>query len=175
MRLTHAASDKKVSQDLNVKRSPLWPKVQEDFLKGHPACAACGAMTKLNVHHKFPFHYVVLSGRADLEIDPRNLITLCTLPTMEHHILLGHLDNYQSYDPKVTEMALRYKGKDATEIKADPAFKKAVAGRPTPFERMTAADKLAFRKTLDRVLPVNRTLSVQAAHARANLSFRVPA
>jgi hypothetical protein len=29
------------------------------------------------VHHIFPFHYCIALGRPDLELDDRNLITLC--------------------------------------------------------------------------------------------------
>ena len=36
-----------------------------------------------------------------LELDPRNLLTLCIGPDCEHHVLLGHLDDYESFNPKV--------------------------------------------------------------------------
>ena len=49
----------------------------------------------------FLFHYVVLVGRPDLELDPRNLLTLCIRPDCEHHVLLGYLGDYESYNPKV--------------------------------------------------------------------------
>lgn len=37
-------------------RSSRWPKVRAEHLKREPACRACGARSKLEVHHKLPFH-----------------------------------------------------------------------------------------------------------------------
>jgi len=42
-------------------------------------CCKPGTNTRagLQVHHIFPFHYCIALGRPDLELDDRNLITLC--------------------------------------------------------------------------------------------------
>ena len=77
-----------------AKRSSKWPAVQKKHLKNNPACAACGATTKLDVHHMKPFHL-----HPTLELDPTNLITLC----MENdcHLYVGHGDNFKAYNPNV--------------------------------------------------------------------------
>src|ERR1700677_3043433 len=62
-------------------RSPEWSKVEKAHLAKNPHCACCATGTNLSaglqVHHKFPFHYCIALGRPDLELDDRNLITLC--------------------------------------------------------------------------------------------------
>lgn len=62
-------------------RSPKWPALQRKHLKLHPKCEACGTTLGMNVHHVKPFHLY-----PDLELDPKNLITLCR----DHHFSIGH-------------------------------------------------------------------------------------
>jgi 5-methylcytosine-specific restriction endonuclease McrA len=81
-----------------MERSPKWPATQKRFLKKFPTCAACGGTEKLNVHHKQPFHLF-----PDLELDPKNLITLCMDGDKDCHIKLGHGDNFKAYNPNVVE------------------------------------------------------------------------
>lgn len=77
-----------------VARSSQWPKVRNDFLKSHPTCAVCGGTKNLNVHHKRPYHL-----HPEDELNPQNLITLCNHGL--HHLWLGHLGNFQSYNVDV--------------------------------------------------------------------------
>lgn len=77
-------------------RSPHWPKVRAEYLAKHPTCEACGGKTDLNVHHCLPYHL-----RHDLELEPRNLITLCRV----HHEWIGHSGNWKAYNPHVREDA----------------------------------------------------------------------
>lgn len=79
----------------NVTRSPKWGGVRKAFLKDHPGCAACGATKHLNVHHVEPFHL-----HPELELDPKNLITLCLTRNL-CHLKIGHGDNYKAYNPNV--------------------------------------------------------------------------
>ena len=61
-------------------RSSHWPAVEKAHLAESPACACCttaSSTAKQQVHHVWPFHYCIALGRPDLELDPRNLITLC--------------------------------------------------------------------------------------------------
>ena len=51
-------------------RSGKWPALERDWLKVHPACAACGCRDRVSVHHKRPFHL-----HPELELKPTNLIT----------------------------------------------------------------------------------------------------
>jgi 5-methylcytosine-specific restriction endonuclease McrA len=75
-------------------RSGKWPRVRKLFLRDHPTCEVCDGRKKLEVHHVRPFHRA-----PKLELDPRNLITLCEC--LQCHILFGHLGNYRSINWKV--------------------------------------------------------------------------
>ncbi|MBS2033219.1 MAG: hypothetical protein JST54_35425, partial [Deltaproteobacteria bacterium] len=83
-----------------VARSSRWPRIEKLHLSLQPKCACCGDKMDphagMQVHHIFPFHYCIALGRPDLELDLRNLITLCEnepgQPGENHHLLVGHLD-----------------------------------------------------------------------------------
>jgi len=77
------------------KRSSQWPKVEKTFRESHPTCAACGASSKIQVHHKHPFHLF-----PELELDPNNLISLCMGPNA-CHLFVGHGDNFKAWNPNV--------------------------------------------------------------------------
>jgi len=79
-------------------RSPKWSKVRKEFLKTNQICAACGTDKDLEVHHIVPVHI-----NADLELDPSNLITLCSRPC---HLLIGHLMDFKSWNPHVVSDAV---------------------------------------------------------------------
>ena len=74
------------------KRSGHWPTLEKHFLEANPACVICGSKTRLNVHHKKPFHLY-----PELELEPSNLITLC-MSRKECHLLIGHCDNFRSWN-----------------------------------------------------------------------------
>ena len=62
-------------------RSPKWPHVEKLHLKLEPACAACGSVKKLNVHHK---------DRNRKNNDYSNLEVLCpNCHSIEH---MKHID-----------------------------------------------------------------------------------
>ena len=89
------------------KRSGKWPKVRDDFLRGK-ACAACGNKKQLNAHHRIPFHL-----RAELELEPSNLIALCEdgPGKASCHFLFGHCGrDWKCYNPHVEEDAKHYQG-----------------------------------------------------------------
>lgn len=90
------------------RRDPAWQKVKNEWLKDHHECAACGATTKLQVHHKNPFHL-----HPDQELDPNNFITLCE--TSNHgvicHLLFGHLGDYRSFNDNVVSDAQAWRTK----------------------------------------------------------------
>ena len=91
-----------------------------------PGCAACGYRGQgLQVHHIKPFHL-----HPTLELDPRNLITLCEVKGRDHHLLLGHLDEWESYNVNVRRDVKHYYGKTALHIRSDVAWLKEVARRP---------------------------------------------
>jgi len=163
----HQAADADILAKLQLRRSPKWPEVEKAFRAKYPQCASGVENAPLNVHHMFPFHYVVLCGRPDLELDPRNLMTLCTAEDTEHHVLVGHLDDYESYNPQVMEFVQTYKGKAAADIRADVAWQKAHAGRPKHVDLMSQQEKDAFKTMLDGKFPPDPTIVAEAAKARA--------
>lgn len=72
-------------------RSSKWPTVQREHLRQEPKCQVCGTKKKCAVHHLQPFHLF-----PDLELETSNLVTLC----LDHHLLVGHLMSWKSYNPR---------------------------------------------------------------------------
>jgi 5-methylcytosine-specific restriction endonuclease McrA len=108
------------------ERSPEWSSVQKEHRLREPACVACGYKGRwLQVHHIKPFHLY-----PQLELDPNNLITLCERPRRNHHLLLGHLGAWKSYNEHVREDAKHFYRKNARQIKADIRWQKKVKQRP---------------------------------------------
>jgi 5-methylcytosine-specific restriction enzyme A len=88
---------------LQAERSNDWPRARDSYLAIHPACEACGATQRVEVHHVAPVHV-----RPDMELDPRNLITL----DRECHFRLGHWHNWRSDgNPYVREDAKYWRAK----------------------------------------------------------------
>lgn len=76
-------------------RSVEWSKVRAAYLKDHPQCEVCGISKDLQVHHIKP-----VSLFPALELDPENLITLCTSKYwgINCHLLAGHGGNFRWYN-----------------------------------------------------------------------------
>jgi hypothetical protein len=142
--------------DHGFKRSPHWHNVQKLHLLKQPGCIVCGFQHTLNVHHKYPFHYVVALGRPDLELDERNLFTLDVLPTEEHHLLIGHLGDYQSFNPNLEQMAATCRHLLASQIRSMPSFIEAEKQRPPRLDKMSQKEKDALRDELDRLFPLEK-------------------
>jgi hypothetical protein len=92
-------------------RSSGWNRVKNEHLSMNPACAACGSKENLQVHHKMPFHL-----NPALELDLKNLITLCMEPGVECHLNVGHGDSWKCYNPEVQ--------KDAADLLKNPRHRK---------------------------------------------------
>jgi 5-methylcytosine-specific restriction endonuclease McrA len=108
------------------ERSSEWRKVAKEHLKHQPACAACGYRgKKRQVHHIKPFHL-----HPQLELDPDNLITLCSARGREHHLLLGHLDEWASYNEHIRTDVKRFYRKTSAQIRADLHWQKKIEQRP---------------------------------------------
>ena len=73
-------------------RSSKWPAKERQWLKDHPQCEATGSRIHLNVHHKVPFH-----KQPELELDDNNLVTV----RRDVHLLIGHWNNWKSYNPNI--------------------------------------------------------------------------
>jgi hypothetical protein len=79
----------------NESRSGHWPTVRKEHIEANPYCSACGGKDELNVHHIQPFHL-----DPELELDPKNLITLC-MGELNCHLTLGHGSSFRAYNPDV--------------------------------------------------------------------------
>ncbi len=75
-------------------RSAGWFEVRKMHLASNPSCAACGGRKRLQVHHILPFHKFPAR-----ELDPTNLITLCTFRAC--HYRFGHAFDWKAYCPDV--------------------------------------------------------------------------
>ena len=97
-------------------RSDKWPKVRKEFLKTHDHCEVCGTTNnrRLTVHHCKPFQWY-----PELELDTDNLITLCE-DVGHHHLLVGHLMSWVSFNESVREDAATW----AEKIKERPKWKR---------------------------------------------------
>lgn len=89
---------------LGKRRSPKWGKVRAEYLKEHPLCEVCGGSKGRECHHRIPFYL-----QPELELDPKNLITLCRKNRC--HLNFGHLFSYKSYNPSVETDALKWNNK----------------------------------------------------------------
>lgn len=141
------------------KRSAHWPGVERTHLSAEPACVACGHNRfPVQVHHIIPFHFAVLLGRPDLELDTRNLVTLCEskrgVSSPNHHLLIGHLGSFRSSNVRAREDASgAFRGMTEEQIEASDAWRARVAGRMKPWGWMTVGEKADFRLLMDRLFP----------------------
>lgn len=143
----------KAGRKHGVRRANKWVSVRRAYLKVHPACELCGCLQKVEVHHKMPFHVSAHIGRPDLELDLRNLITLCSDAPHEHHVLLGHLGDYQSYLRSIPWGARRLGRLRKAEIMSDPAWRRRVSRRPKDVGKLTADATAELRRWTDRRYP----------------------
>jgi len=152
-----------------ISRSPLWYEVQKKHLQLQPECVACkpGSVSGkegLQVHHMFPFHYCILLGRPDLELDQRNLITLCekekSCTAQDHHLLIGHLDDFKSSNLKVeVDAEHTYYNMTEDQIKDNKAWQAEKVNKLTPFDKMTQKEKDDYVALMNKTFPkTNMTL-----------------
>ena len=152
----------KVALSHGVLRSPHWHYVEETFLHDNPNCIACQekdyGKVGVQIHHAIvPFHLAILCGRPDLELDPRNLVSLCETehnkPASNHHLLLGHLKDFASWNKDVREDAKKYFGLTEAEILAHPDYMEKVKSRPDPIQEKSPENLAKLKEWLDQTLP----------------------
>ena len=155
-----------IAAKYGLTRSPLWPKVQREYLAKNPQCAVCSTNTMIQIHHVMPFHLCHLVYRGDLELDERNFISLCEEAQNDHHLLLGHLGDFESYNSggreSILSLGKSIPGLSIAAIKADEAWMQLMGSRPRPWEQWKHAEKLAFRQILDTTLPYDPTGKTRA-------------
>lgn len=149
---------------LELERSSKWDEVQKAHIKKHPYCVACGKDVKypnnngLQVHHIIPFHFCTELGRPDLELDERNLMTLCEteddIKTPNHHLLIGHLGDWQSYNGTAKKDAIStFHGLKQSEIKSNSLWKKMRAGKPAHLNKLTEKEKKELKAYMNKRFP----------------------
>jgi len=131
------------------RRSPRWESTRRAFLAKWPQCAVCGhdaphVPGALNVHHVVPFEVARRVGRGDLELDERNLITLCEKGE-NHHLVVGHLGDWRSWNPEVRADVARSecRGKGSGEIEKSAWWGARRAARAKHWDEMTGAEVAA--------------------------------
>jgi len=142
-------------------RSPQWPAVEAAHLARSPHCVCClkpGA--PVQVHHIFPFHFCIALGRPDLELDPRNLITLCQskagVQAPDHHLLVGHLASFQSANLSVSQEADGlFHGLTAAQLEQDPGWRSRVQTRLQSLDQLTPEARAALRQAMDLRFPAD--------------------
>lgn len=167
-----------VARSYGIERSACWPSVEKAHLRSHPFCEACGKKGRapLQVHHIFPFHYCVAVGRSDLELDDRNLITLCEeekdRPGQNHHLLIGHLNDFRSSNLSVVKDAKKtFYRKTAQAIKLDNRWLKKMFNKLKPLDLMTAKEKLDLKVEMDKKIPFRPFVVKFATEGHRSSSF----
>ncbi len=99
-----------------------------------------------------------LPARSTSWLDQRNLITLCEdeagNPADNHHLLVGHLDDFQSSNLDVaTDAKTTFYGMRAATIKVDSRWKQKEAARLKSLDQMTAQDKADFQAKMNARFP----------------------
>ena len=143
-----------------IKRSPEWESTRIKHLQKEPQCAICGILEfkkGLQVHHIFPFHYCVALGRPDLELDHRNLITLCESEKEDkepnHHLLIGHLNDFKSSNLNVKDDVRTYFKQDEKTIKSSTIWQVEEKRKLKPLDEMSEQEKQNFQTLMNTILP----------------------
>jgi 5-methylcytosine-specific restriction enzyme A len=150
-----------MAHDHEASRSPEWPRVEKAHLAIEPECICCGPTwkpgTAVQVHHIFPVAYIRALGRPELELSPVNLITLCETeqgkPGENHHLLIGHLDDFEAANPDTRADAALFRGQNAAQIRASLDWQSKVRCRLPTLAEMSFAQKHALRALMDRRMP----------------------
>ena len=137
-----------------VERSSQWPAVERAHRVREPKCVACVSEgAPVEVHHIVPFHVCIALGRPDLELDERNLITLCGAGegSADHHLLLGHLDDWESMNSAVqVDAATKFHGWTAARIRANDLWRDLAARRLLHLDAMGGKAREELRRFMDR-------------------------
>lgn len=88
------------------KQSRAWRKVAAAHLRSEPFCAACGSRRDVRPHHVIP-----VSVDPSLELDLKNLVSLCESYSagVNCHLFFGHGGQWSTYNPNVRADAWNYR------------------------------------------------------------------
>lgn len=157
-----ADNGEKAAHAHGVKRSPLWNDAEKRHREQQPDCVCCATGTNMTapvqVHHIIPFHFVVLLGRPDLELDPRNLMTLCEAERHKsapnHHLLIGHFEDWQSFNQTApTDAVTKFHGLTEPQIRINAEWRQMCKNKPKHWEVMNAQDKTELTTLITKLFP----------------------
>ena len=110
---------------------------------------------------KLPVHiiqFVQTKERGILEIDDRNLISLCeteeNAPSPNHHLRAGHSGDFQSSNTNIRQDAKVFFRMDEATIEKNAHYLENVKNRLKPWAQMTDQDKKDLTALIDRLYPV---------------------
>lgn len=151
----------RIARQYGYKRSRHWPAARRAYLVRQPTCVACKKQyrglrawfvrlfTGTIVHHIVPFHVCLALDRPDLETDTRNLLTLCA----GHHLVIGHLLNYEEFNLYAKACVLRCWGKTPEEVLHNPEFQRFAKDGYKAFSTWTGEQIADFRERLNDKFP----------------------
>jgi hypothetical protein len=172
MQRTFISDADSVASSLGIERSQEWEdhvrKVHLEINQpgyNQACCAVCQGDVQLQVHHIIPFHLCHLVYRGDLELDERNLMTLCEVREQNHHLLLGHLSDWEIYNPAGREGIKEAFPGQAADSLTEVAIQKAQIWeqwfnnphKPVRWSDMQPEDRIKLRQFLDTYLPYIET------------------
>lgn len=101
-RLLVATRESWTQRRLVRPRSSQWIRVKREHLVRENRCQWCGGIEDLRVHHIMPVHLY-----PELELDEKNLITLCGDGC---HLEKGHNGDWRKWNKEVREQCFRFRG-----------------------------------------------------------------
>ena len=135
-------------------RSEHWHTCEHAFMQASVGCVMCGRKdVPRNAHHIVPYHFLVTVGRPDLECDPRILADMCVEHEEEHHLLVGHLGSFESYNPKLMECVEKWRGFNKLQIQIRDDYRAFVADRPKPLHMWSEDERKVLKAYLDEHYP----------------------
>lgn len=136
----------------NLHRNKDWEGFRNKIIveRGN-VCELSRATTDLEAHHILPFHFAVLLGYPQLELEPKNIIIVSGGP-INVHLLVCHLDNFQSYNPYILNTKLWAKVAKSPNIQQNPFWNTAVKYRPPFWNDTDLKRKDRIKRWIDEVL-----------------------
>lgn len=128
-----------------IARSPHWHSIEMAFKKANPHCEGCGSTVNIQVHHRIAFHFVIALGRPDLELDFRNLISLCEtekdVVANNCHLDIGHLQDFKSFNQHVGDDVKLFHKMTAAQLEKNPTWLKRKANKIATLDQLTPEEK----------------------------------
>jgi hypothetical protein len=168
----HAASER------GLMRSPHWGTL-ENWIRSHygDVCEVTG-LGPVQIHHEYPFHDCILAGRPELELTLENLHRLYSGghdAAQGHHLIVGHLRDYRSYNPQLSDCIAKWKGMNVDQIQALPEWKTFSSAKPFSYPLMRPSQQAAFRANLAQRFPKNQITVFDGKVFRRNGVIVTPA